>query len=54
MSSGSLFHTRRHSLTIAETINEKGSPIKKRICAEFLPKYHKKLKLSNKRVLEPS
>lgn len=52
--SAPLFHTRRHSLTISSTINEKGSPVKKRICAEYLPKYHKKLKLSNKKVLDPS
>jgi hypothetical protein len=52
--SNALFHTRRYSLTISSTINEKGSPIKKRICAEYLPKYYKKLKLSNKKVLEPS
>lgn len=45
-----LLHTRRHSLTISSTINEKGSPIKKRICAEYLPKYHKMLKLSNKKI----
>lgn len=45
---------RRHSLTIASSINERGSPIKKRICAEYLPKYYKKLKLSNKKVLDAS
>lgn len=49
-----IFHNRRHSLAISRTINEKGSPLKKKICAEYLPKYYRKLKLSNKKVMSPS
>lgn len=49
-----IYRNRAHSLTISNTLNEKGSPIKRKIIAQYMPKFQKKLKLSNKKVLSAS